>query len=83
MPLIIVEWWDIIGHSEWYDVPNIEKMGPALCRTVAWQFSKDDKLLKLAGTKSYDEDTKHYQLGDINIIPIGCVKSIKQIKTSK
>jgi hypothetical protein len=82
MDLVKVKWWDIIGHTEWHDPKKIDAMEAALCETVAWKYSHDKKLLKLVGTKCTDRDG-HYELGDVNIIPAGCVHSIEILEKGK
>ena len=74
--LVLVEWEDIQGHSDWNEEPDCPDT--ASLQTpgfIGMDVDKRFRVLQLCGTRSVDEDTLH----DYTSFPTGCVTSIREI----
>ena len=69
MKLVLIEWVDSHGGSEWQPLKDIIG-GPrmATCRSVGWLASKDDKRTLIVPHLSGDDSCKaHSGLGNLSI----------------
>ena len=70
-----IRWVDICGDSSHATKEEFDKMEPAYINTHAYVFKRDNKYLYTFA--SFDENEAVFS--DRNIIPKGCVLSIKKV----
>ncbi len=73
---VLVEWLDPMNHNGWVSISEVEAMGVQTMWALGWLVGKDKEYIKVSVNKSTDGD----RVSDILILPVGCVKSIKEIK---
>ena len=67
-------WEDIVGDSTIVHLEDFNKMKTAMITSIAYILKKENGYLYTYGSYSNDG-----YFGDRNIIPIGCVKSMRKI----
>lgn len=73
-----IEWLDISGETGWSSEETAKKMVPQVALTEAYILYQDrEKVITFA--TYYHNDEEGYTLGDRNVFPTGCIKSIKRI----
>jgi hypothetical protein len=72
LPLVVVEWRDIIGTSGW-EKPS--EINPPTFWTVGYIVKEDDETVKVAHTV----DEKGNWSG-VTAFPSGCIKTIKKLE---
>jgi hypothetical protein len=73
--LVMVDWLDIASHSTWMKVPDARAYKPIRCRDVGWILHRDQQKLILFRSRNSDGD-----IGDITVMPIGCVVKITPLE---
>jgi len=71
--IIMVEWVDSCGRSEWHDATEAHHL--AHIRTAGWMLRADRKQLEIA--LSYDDKTPN--VSDVVTIPRICVKKLTKV----
>ena len=80
LPLIVVEWEDITTHSGWeYDDVDLSKNVLA-CVSVGWRVKSSRGYLQIVPMRSQWHGSKYSKCDDRQIIPRGCIKSIRRIE---
>jgi len=74
-PLLLVEWVDTTGGSGWENENREFAKKLITTYTVGWKLKSDRKTLVITGTRNSVEDCS-----DRNIIPRGCVRSIRRLE---
>lgn len=80
LPLIVVEWDDITTHCgwEWDDKSFSEKA--LACISVGWRVKSSRRFLEISPMRSEYEGTKYTKCDDRQIIPRGCIRSIRRLE---
>ncbi len=73
--LLIVEWDDIAGYKNWRYEDDLEGTRATPCITVGWKMKSDNKVLRIASTRSTINECV-----DLQVIPKGCIRSIRKIE---
>ena len=73
-----VEWLDISGETGWASEETTKKMKPQVAVTEGYLFYEDDETVITFATYYYN-DEEGYTLGDRNVFPKGCIRSLKRI----
>jgi hypothetical protein len=73
---VIVEWDDTTFFSGHRDYLEIDKLLPESFLTVGFLISKTKKYLKIALSINQSDNS----FADVFLFPVGCLKSIKEIK---
>lgn len=73
--LWLVEWEDPSGISRWSDEKTMDKIEPIICQSVGWRVKAPKGHIQVAASRSSTG-----QCADSNLIPKGCVKSIRRIE---
>ena len=72
-------WQDIVTDPSWYDsLEDVEKLTYSWCEDTGYLFSKDDKMLKIFTSFTYDENK--LSIGNITAYPRSVVKKIEVLK---
>jgi len=74
-PLVEIEWDDACGHSKWFDLEGWSDKLPIRIRTIGFMLQKTKVMIQLAGSMR-----KNGIVGDLFIIPAGCVVNIRKLK---
>lgn len=80
LPLIIVEWDDITTDTGWgYDDEDksSEHLG---CISVGWKVKSNRRFLQITPMRSHWHGSKYSKCSDRQIIPRGCIKSIRRLE---
>ena len=73
-----IEWLDISGETGWGSVETTKKMEPQLAISEAYLFHEDENKIITFATYYHNEE-EGYTLGDRNVFPKGCIKSMKRL----
>ena len=74
-----VIWQDIVTDPSWFDdLVDVDKLCYSWCEDTGYLFSKDDKMLKIFTSYSYDGDK--LTVGTITVFPRSVVKKIEVLK---
>ena len=73
-----VEWLDISGETGWASEKETKIMKPQLCISEGYLLHEDEEKVITFATY-YHNDEEGYTLGDRNVFPKGCIKSLKRI----
>lgn len=82
LQIVEVYWHDISGYgSEWRTVEDLESMVHTECHTVGYKWAtkktkEGSTNLVIVGTVTDDAG-----VGDVNVIPEGCVRQVKVLAT--
>ena len=72
-------WVDITSSSSWYDdLKDVDDFTYSWCEDTGYLFSKDDKMVKIFTSYSYDGDK--LTVGTITVFPRSVVKKIEVLK---
>ena len=72
-------WQDIVTDPSWYDsLEDVEKLTYSWCEDTGYLFSKDDKMLKIFTSFTFDENK--LSIGNITAYPRSVVKKIEILK---
>ena len=72
-------WQDIVTDPSWYDsLEDVEKLTYSWCRRYRLFISKDNKMVKIFTSYSYDGDK--LTVGTITVFPRSVVKKIEVLK---
>ena len=71
-PLVEVIWHDATGYNQWFEGSDWDTKMPMIIRTLGYMVQKDKTMVKLVMSIRDDGG-----IGDMFIIPRGCVKHIK------
>ncbi|WP_045368358.1 hypothetical protein [Methyloceanibacter caenitepidi] len=74
-----VRWLDIKGSAEWHAVSELPT--PARCVTRGWVIREDKRDLTLAASLIEPEPGEDESVGDVTVIPKGCITSRKKLRT--
>ena len=74
-PLVIVEWDDVNGSSNWAAEESVKKVELTRCTNVGWKLESTAKKLVICAGKN---DMGDYS--DRCTIPKGCVRSIRRLE---
>ena len=77
MKAVVVDWEDIVNKSGWQKISKINEKDFAACRTIGYVVDRNDERITLTAT--YGPNDGKQTLG-VTIIPMGCVKKIRNIK---
>lgn len=70
--LVEIIWHDAAGHHKWFETEGWGDKFPIMVRTVGYMVQKNKEMVQLC--MSVRDDSI---IGDLFIIPAGCVKNIK------
>ena len=74
-----VTWQDILNDNSWFDsFDDVDKMTYAWCQDTGYLYSKDEKMLKIFTSYSYDGDK--LTIGNVTVFPRSVVKKIEVLK---
>lgn len=76
-----VKWWDIRSDATWRGLDKLPR--PVNCTSRGWVVAEDKETLTLAGTighKADDDPDDEELVGEIIVLPRGCIKSVKAIR---
>ena len=73
-----VEWFDIASDAGWAAAHQFDEMELATPVSEGWLYDKDECVVKLFA--SYDKDEDGMVFGERTVIPISCIKKMKNIK---
>tara|TARA_R100000773_G_scaffold30016_1_gene25733 strand:+ start:809 stop:1102 length:294 start_codon:yes stop_codon:yes gene_type:complete len=80
--LVEVHWWDITSESGWQSIEEAKNVKLAVCITKGHLLSKSKGIYRIFGDYALEDDKKEIaEIGNLTIIPKGCVIEIKDIKT--
>ena len=68
--LALITWLDATNISGWFGSDDEIEVEPLEMKTVGWLIKQDGKIAVMAMT------TSHYKVGELLIIPAGCIVSI-------
>jgi hypothetical protein len=71
---------DPTGDSGWHTEDEVKEFTPEECVIEAYIFSKDKNFVKTFASYSISKDTELMSFGDVNVLPMSCVLSIRKIK---
>lgn len=75
--LVVVIWEDTAALEEtWSDEEDARELKPGIMHSVGWILAQTPKYLTIASSVEFDEDL----VGDVNCIPLGCIREIKQVR---
>jgi len=77
-PKYKVEWLDISGETGWASEKETKAMKPQLCISEGYLLHEDDEKVITFATYYYNDD-EGLTLGDRNVFPKGCIKSMKKL----
>jgi len=78
--LVLVEWLDILSCDEaWMDLEEVEELEPLPVFTIGKMISDGKDVVIVAS--SWGKEADESFLGNINCIPRGVIKSIREIST--
>mgnify|MGYP001586204520 CR=1 FL=1 len=75
LPLIEVEWDDIVGQNSWDDLGKDYTSDRITCKTVGWRLKSNRKTIVIASTIS-----KGALCTDRTVIPRSVIKSMRRLK---
>ena len=78
--LVIAYWEDIVGDSNWVDIPDIKKSKTAICCSVGWLVKEDSKSTIVMADFSFEDNGEIKQGGGYTTIPTKNILKIKKIK---
>jgi len=73
-----IEWLDISGETGWGSVETTKKMEPQLVVSEGYLFYEDENKVITFATYYHNQE-EGYTLGDRNVFPKGCIKSMKRL----
>jgi hypothetical protein len=73
-----IEWLDISGETGWGSVETTKKMEPQLAVSEGYLFYEDENKVITFATYYHNQE-EGYILGDRNVFPKGCIKSMKRL----
>jgi len=73
-PLVEVLWHDTSGHHKWFDSEGWGDIEPIVVRTMGYMVQKNKIMVRLC--MSVRDDSI---IGDLMVIPRGCVVHIKKL----
>lgn len=76
LPMVLVEWEDIVDHSGWNDTSDIFET--AICYSLGWLVSKDKNQICITETLSPGDTTEGF--GMVKSIPTKCVRLIRKLR---
>ena len=80
--LVEVHWWDITSESGWQSIEEAKNVELAVCITKGHLLSKSKGIYRIFGDYALEDNKKEIaEIGNLTIIPKGCVIEIKDIKT--
>ena len=80
LPLLVVEWNDISTHGGWeYDDVDLSKYA-FYCVSVGWRVKSTRQYLQISPMRSSRVGSKYSKCDDRQIIPRGCIRSIRRIE---
>tara|TARA_Y100000114_G_scaffold9159_1_gene7228 strand:+ start:236 stop:529 length:294 start_codon:yes stop_codon:yes gene_type:complete len=80
--LVEVHWYDITSESGWQSVEEAKNVKLAVCITKGHLLSKSKGVYRIFGDYALEDNEKDIaEIGNLTIIPKGCVIEIKDIKT--
>lgn len=75
--LVVVIWEDTAALEEtWSDEEEARELKPGIMHSVGWILAKTPKYLTITSSVEFDGEL----VGDVNCIPLGCIREIKQIR---
>jgi len=75
-----VTFLDPTGNSEWHTEEEVQEFVPEECVIEAYVYSKDKEYIKTFASYSINQETGVMTYGDVNVLPMSCVKTIKAIR---
>ena len=78
--LVACYWEDIVGDASWADIIDIKKAKTAVCCSVGWLVTHDEKTTIIMADFIFEDNSKIKQGGGYTTIPTKNVLSIKKIK---
>ena len=80
--LVEVHWYDITSESGWQSIEEAKNVKLAVCITKGHLLSKSKGIISIFGDYALEDNKKDIaEIGNLTIIPKGCVIEIKDIKT--
>ena len=80
--LVEVHWYDITSESGWQSVEEAKNVKLAVCITKGHLLSKSKGVYRIFGDYALEDNEKDIaEIGNLTIIPKGCVIEVKDIKT--
>ena len=80
--LVEVQWYDITSESGWQSIEEAKNVKLAVCITKGHLLSKSKGIYRIFGDYALEDNKKDIaEIGNLTIIPKGCVIEIKDIKT--
>ena len=74
-----VIWQDILNDNSWFDSnKQIDNMTYAWCDDIGYLYSKDQKMVKIFTSYSWDDD--ELKIGNVTVFPRCVVKKIEVLK---
>ena len=72
-------WQDIVTNPEWFeDLSDVDKLSYSWCEDTGYLYYKDNKMLKIFSSFSYDGDK--LSIGTVTTFPRCVVKKIEVLK---
>lgn len=74
--LVIVIWEDTAALEDtWSDKEEAKELLPGIMHSVGWILTKTNEYITITSSVEFDGDL----VGDVNCIPTGCIKEIRQL----
>ena len=80
--LVEIRWYDITSESSWQSIEEAKNVKLAVCITKGHLLSKSRGIYRIFGDYALEDNQKDIaEIGNLTIIPKGCVIEVKDIKT--
>ena len=74
--LVIIIWEDTASLEEtWNDKEEAYELKPGIMHTVGWVMARTSEYITVSASAEFAGDL----VGDVNCIPLGCIKEINQV----
>ena len=73
-------WVDPTGDTGWHTTDELDEFECEECVIEAYVYSKDKEYIKTFASYSINQETGVMTYGDVNVLPMSCVKTIKAIR---
>ena len=78
--LVEVHWYDITSESGWQSIEEAKNLKLAVCITKGHLLSKSKGIYRNFGDYALEDEKDIAEIGNLTIIPKGCVIEVKDIK---